>query len=85
MVMRHEHGNVVERPRRGDRGERVAIDHLLLTRVLHVHDRALAGDDDGLLQGAHAQVGVDGGGERAGEGDAFARTVLEPCRVKVTV
>ena len=55
-----------------DRLEDVAAQHRLSPGALHVHDRALAGDGDGLLERADPHLGVDRRGERSGQLDAFA-------------
>src|SRR5436309_12984129 len=49
--------------------EDLAIEHAFLLRALHVDDRRLAGDLDRLFDPAHAHVGVNAGGEAAGQLD----------------
>jgi hypothetical protein len=49
-----------------------AVDDALPFRVLYVDDRRLAGDGDRFFERADAHLGVNLGGERACQHDAFA-------------
>ena len=61
----------------GDRSDDVVVDRRLAPGALHVDDGGGAGDGDGLLQPAHAHVGVHRRGERPGQLDAFASATAE--------
>ena len=59
-------------PGRGNLGDRLAADHLLVARARHVDDRRFAADGDRLRHASDLQVRVHGGDEPAGQLDAFA-------------
>ena len=56
---------------RGNRGNRVGGEHGFTPHALHVHDRRLAGDGDGFLEAADAQLDGNRQRGRAAQHDAL--------------
>ena len=69
----------------GQRIEQITRHDLLPADVLHVDDRARAGDGHSLLQSAHAQLGFDVGRESGSEVDAvaYSRAEARQCEFNV--
>ncbi len=76
----HQQDDAVVVTDRGNRSQHVAPERHLSPRALHVDDRALARDDDRFLERAEPHLGVDHGGERARQLDAFPLEHAEPCQ-----
>ena len=55
----------------------VARDHALRHHILNVHRRRLAGHGDRLFERTDAQIGIDVGGERRRQLDAFTPDRVE--------
>ena len=76
---RHEQRrHVGGRPRDGHVGHDGVLDHLRLARALHVDDRALAADDDRLVERAYLQFHVERRRHRAREDNAVTSNRVEP-------
>ena len=73
----HELKDVVIRARRRDRVQHIAVDDLLTSGALDIHDRRLACHRYRFLEFADTKIDVNGCGERAGEHDAFALDDVE--------
>ena len=81
----HELEHVVVRPRRGNLLKYVAVDDLRTACALHVDDGRFAEDRDGLFECADAEVNVDGAVRLPDSSTPSRLTVLNPCRLTVTV
>ena len=81
----HEHEQRVVAAGGRDRVDDSLGQHRLTLRALHVDDRRLAGDRDGLRDRADAHVGVDGGDDEPVSSMPSRLTVLKPVSVNVTV